>query len=636
MVTGTLLMQAEPAVTPQAAPRPASSSPRRAWVPCVLAACLSGGLLYACHHPLAWGSYLGWFALVPLLTLARAQARPRHIYWCVYLGGLVFFAPALLWMPVADPRMYATWLMLHLYCAMYFPLSLALIRWLGRRWGVPLLLAVPVVWISLEYFRSWFGSGFSWYLLGHTVQAVLPMIQVADLGGVFAVSFLVAAVNAFLCDVLYQIPAARALLCQVEPGTLDRYAKLEFFNRGPLAELPFRRSLIPEGLALAAVLAAAYGYGRYRLSQNTFEPGPTIALLQGNLDQRLRNEATPADSDAAAQRGADGQQLAARETIAQHYANLCRKAIEFPRPDLIVWPETSYPHEWIEVAADLPSEQVPKEWRDAEADRRDNVRELAMLCPTNHLLGMNANFLDAHARHRRYNSALLLSPQGQVEGKFDKMHRVPFGEYVPLREWLPFMERFAPYEFDYSITAGQRFTRFELGSYRFGVLICYEDTDPYLARHYAVAEEDGPPVDFLINISNDGWFGGSSEHDEHLAVCRFRAIECRRAMARAVNMGISAMIDGNGRVLQPRQVAPGTVPALWSIGDEPGQPLAALPDTAWAGFKKVSGVLKAVIPLDRRTSVYARFGDWLPNGCFLCLGAALLAGRLWRRKPAAA
>src|SRR5262249_34849743 len=87
--------------------------------------------------------------------------------------------------------------------------------------------------------------------------------------------------------------------------------------------------------------------------------------------------------------------------------------------------------------------------------------------------------------------------------------------------------------------------------HHYGLVICYEDTDPALARQYVEDGSDGSPVDFLVNISNDGWFKGTAEHEEHLAICRFRAVECRPAGARAVNMGVSGVIDGNGRVLRP-------------------------------------------------------------------------------------
>jgi apolipoprotein N-acyltransferase len=609
------VMQAANTAKPAAAPR----VPRPAWLPPLLACCLSAALLWACYFPLAWGWLLGWVALVPLLTLVRSEARPRTLYLSAYLGGVLFFAAALSWMGVADPRMYILCAMLSCYSACYFPVGLALMRWLVRRWSLPLVVAAPTVWIALEYLRSWVLTGFGWYFLGHTQQAFLTMIQVADLGGVFAVSFLVACVNALVCDVLYQVPALRAALRLTEPTPWERYSSLELLNRGPFVELAFRRNLILEALAVMLLIGSAYVYGQWRLSQSHFEAGPTVALLQGNLDQRLRNLAA---------QGGD-----ARQITAKHFAELCNQAVTFPTPDLIVWPETSYPQDWIAVANDLPIPQVPTVWRDAEVEVRDHFKLVARTCPTFHLLGLTTNYLDAGARHRRYNSALLLGPTGRVEERFDKMHRLPFGEYVPLRDWLPFMERFAPYDFDYSISQGEKFTRFALGPYRFGVLICYEDSDPYLARHYAISEPDGAPVDFLVNISNDGWFDGSSEHDEHLAVSRFRAIECRRALARSVNMGISAVIDGNGRVLQPQLVKTDTEePPVWSIGADPTQSAADLPTAAWAGFKKTALVLKAVIPLDRRSSVYARYGDVLPIACWAGLGAAVILGCIRRRR----
>jgi apolipoprotein N-acyltransferase len=215
-------------------------------------------------------------------------------------------------------------------------------------------------------------------------------------------------------------------------------------------------------------------------------------------------------------------------------------------------------------------------------------------------LGLNSQVRDDGQPMRRYNSAVLIRPDGRPAGRYDKMHRVPFGEYVPLRDWLPWMNAFAPYDFDYSIRSGEAWTRFPLGEYRFGVLICYEDTDPYLARQYVAPGDD--KVDFLLNISNDGWFDGTSEHEEHLAICRFRAIECRRGVARAVNMGVSAVIDGNGRVV-------------------------SLPGPDWEKSKKIAAVLTAAVPIDRRGSAYAALGDWLPWGCWLGVAAGVLMGR---------
>jgi apolipoprotein N-acyltransferase len=601
-------------VTVHTAPAPAPIAPSQPTALLYLASLLSGVLLWACFHPLSWGAYLGWVALVPFLVLVRSQARTRTVYVCAWVAGLAFFVPVLQWMRYADWRMNATWILLAVYCSLYFPLALWSIRFLDRR-RVPLVFSVPLVWVGLEYFRSFFMTGFAWYFLAHTQHDVLPMIQVTDLGGVYMVSLLVAAVNAFLFDILYQQPEVKQWFLQAELEPMREYASLDMLNRSGLADCHFRRNMILEGFALVFLLIGAYSYGVYRLGQDDFAEGPTVCLLQSNLDQRIRN-------DAAEQNNA-GQQ------VASHFSELCVQASK-RRPDLIIWPETSYPGEWVEVSMKYPIENVPAEWRAAELMMRDRLGLMAgQYTRIPHLLGMNSNLLDEHGKHRRYNSALLLNAKGRVEGKFDKMHRVPFGEYVPFKDWLPFMSALAPYDFDYSIQQGEAFTRFKVkDKYHFGVLVCFEDSDPMLARRYAVADTDGPAVDFLVNISNDGWFDGSSEHEAHLAVSRFRAIECRRAMVRAVNMGVSAVIDPNGRVLKPTAIK-GTKPTEWIVKKEQMR-YPDLPEGEWNQFKQVSGIIEATVPIDRRESLYVVAGDWMPMSCW---GAFLgVGGWTWMRR----
>jgi apolipoprotein N-acyltransferase len=104
-----------------------------------------------------------------------------------------------------------------------------------------------------------------------------------------------------------------------------------------------------------------------------------------------------------------------------------------------------------------------------------------------------------------------------------------------------------------------------------------------------------------VNISNDGWFDGTEEHEQHLAICRFRAVEARRAIVRAVNMGVSGVIDPDGRVV-------------------------ALPDPDWRKSKKVDAIVTAAVPLDARGSTYAAWGDWVPAGCWLVALAAPRSG----------
>jgi apolipoprotein N-acyltransferase len=343
-----------------------------------------------------------------------------------------------------------------------------------------------------------------------------------------------------------------------------------------------------------------------------------VALLQGNIKQSVRNEAASGQGD--------GQK--AKNQIILHFNDLCMEAIrQQPRPDLVIWPETSFPAEWNDVARDLSAGQVPPE---VVRYRRLFTRGVSARYRTDVLLGLETQIWNARRkRDRRYNSALLIQANGKAAGRYDKIHRVPFGEFIPFREELPWMETFNVYGFDFGVHAGETLTRLPLGNYRFGVLICYEDTDPTMAREYVRETTDGPPVDFLVNISNDGWFDGTSEHDEHLAICRFRAIEARRPVARSVNMGISAVIDGNGRVLKPTTGDTQGHAPLWQIKDCCGGP--ELPLGEWHRFKKVQGVLTGCIPLDQRTSLYASWGDWLPWTCWALVAAGLIWARFRQR-----
>src|SRR5207249_2445261 len=122
-------------------------------LPRLLPALISGGLLWLCYFPMAW-NWLAWVSLAPLLCLVRAEGRARNIYWSAWAGGLLFFVPALYWMSVADVWMVFAWLLLAIYCALYVPLAIFFVRRLDRGTRLPLVLSVPLVWISLEYVRS--------------------------------------------------------------------------------------------------------------------------------------------------------------------------------------------------------------------------------------------------------------------------------------------------------------------------------------------------------------------------------------------------------------------------------------------------------------------------------------------------
>jgi apolipoprotein N-acyltransferase len=595
-----------PGEQPSAAAQPAARATRVVWL-CPLAAAL---LLYLAYFPVACG-WLAWIALVPLLVLVRQPGRPRFLYLACWLGGLAFHWPVLQWVRIADPLMYVAWAVVATYGALYWPVALGLVRWFERRTPVPLVVAFPVVWVALEFARYGLvgcfvslatGShqhdvpgGFGFYFLGHTQHDFLELIQVSDLGGAYLVSFLVAAGNALLFEVL---------------------ARQDWFRRRLLAGAPprwGRLALLGQGVGVTALLFAALGYGTWRLGQVLpARPGPRIALVQTDIDQRFRNLSMSPDQ---------AQRREAREGMVKQFARLVGQAGRL-RPDLIVTPETSYPGAWEEYAPGKPIRH--------SQELADDVTKVVR-APV--LLGMTAEVLGDDCKVRSHNSAILIGRDARWLGRYDKMHRVPFGEYIPLSRWLPFLALLSPYDgFSWIVQPGEEHTRFRLptrsGEFTFGVLICYEDTDPVLARPYGGGGQE--PVAFVLNTSNDGWFNGTSEHDQHLAICRFRAVECRRAVGRSVNMGISAIIDSNGRVLAPRLVQQEPT-RVWEVpaGAE------SLSVSRWHEFKQVSGVLVATVPLDDRVSFYAHHGDWFAGICLaavLVLGLALYFTR--RRRPA--
>lgn len=565
-----------------------------------LPAILTGVLLWTAFFPLDLGA-LGFVALVPWLMLVRAPVSRRRRYLAAYTGGFVFTVLATNWVRVAHPMMYLSWLAFSLVLPLFWVLALDLIRRLDRL-GVPLALAVPVVWVSLEYMRMHFPTGypflkplglyqmvgFGWYFLGYTQHAFLPLIQIADLGGVYAVSFIVAAVNGAVADWALRSMRVREWL-HWKSGADPVSGKLGGgWGRPAIASL-----------AVLALTGASVAYGYSRLQHPEFTPGPRVAAIQGSVPQDEKN--------------------AKGVSLGQTYGLLYQIALDSePRLDLAVWPETCYPADWVEVA---PGELPSKEFADMAAEAWQEFRSRRPRVPT--LLGLNGLVWE-DGRAWKYNSAVLLSPRDPFSTRYDKMHLVPFGEYVPFGETLPFMRWFTPYEGDYSCRPGTHWTRFPLSTadgraFTFACLICYEDSDPYLARQYVT----GDPVNFFVNISNDGWFDGTEEHEQHLAICRFRAIEARRSIVRSVNMGISAVIDADGRITElPKKV------------DEHGRP--TIPCNSWSGSKKVEGVVAATISIDTRQSLYARLGDWVAAVCWAgvllgVVGAAMRRSVSWTR-----
>src|SRR5260370_3465085 len=235
------LRSAQPLVPESAVRR----SPR--YMPTLLAA--STAILFWLSFFPANQGWCAWFALVALLILVRSQMSTRAAALTGWLIALPLFVASLQWVRLAHLSMYAAWIALAFYCSLYFPLTIWLLRRLDRLPGVPLALSLPVVWTALEYFRAHFVWGFAWYFLGHTQHDFLPMIQVADLGGVYVISFLVAAGNGLLFGPL----------CRWHP--FRRWTRIALASPKPL--------LIP-GAVIAVLMIGTLGYGWARRGQTNF------------------------------------------------------------------------------------------------------------------------------------------------------------------------------------------------------------------------------------------------------------------------------------------------------------------------------------------------------------------------------
>lgn len=566
--------------TPQQIIASARSAPARAGGTLKVAS-LTALLLWASFTPLGFAP-LAWIALVPLLLLVRLERPTQWMYTGTYFAGFGFWWASLQWMRLGDPTMYVAWTAFAVYLACYFPLFVGLTRAAVWRLKLPLLLAAPAVWTGLEYVRAYALSGFSWYQLGHSQVAWLEFIQMSDLLGAYGVSFVVAMSSAALVELVPQRTFATLRLLPITAPTETAEA--------PTAS---RRRWIIAGV-MVATFAVTLTYGFVRRSQARFIAGPRVAAIQGNFVASVNS------TDSA-------------ETIFLKHRSLTSEAIK-QHADVIVWPEVMFPFPYFvkpegysdaELQKLLP-EVDPRHW-DEKSDVRNMLQTLSQGASAAIVFGIETVTADKNGL-RLFNSALFVDPSRGIGGRYDKQHRVPFGEYLPLAETLPFLGSLTPYRGNYGIKAGQRGVAFEYKGARFAPVICFEDTVPQVVRQSvrdAMADDaQHRKVDVLLNLTNDGWFHGSSEHDQHLITAAFRAVELRTPMVRAVNTGISAIIDGDGAI------------RARAVNRKTGK------------SKQVEAVVCDFVPLDNRQSFYLRGGDWFAQLCLAVCGVSLIAGFL--------
>lgn len=441
--------------------------------------------------------WLAWCALVPLLIAVQ------NLTWkdSMSLGltaGLMHYLTLVYWLYYTMQTYgHLPWylsipvlLLMATYLALYITAFAILATRLHTKPAVGLFL-IPALWVSLEYIRSFLFTGFPWELLGYTQHSALHIIQISDIFGVYGVSFIVLLANVTI------------------------YLGFLFFTGNDWQEIPItKRGIIGAASVSVIIIGAAWVYGAVRIkSLDNLVAGSAakkITVVQGNIEQSLK-------WDPAFQ----------IETI-QKYIRLSLSA-DRQKPELIVWPETATPFYFLYDTR--LSDMVSR-----------GIREI----DTHFLIG-SPSFSQKDKRIEYFNSSYLIGPDGKAIGKYDKAHLVPFGEYVPLKKWLPFLGKMVAQVGDF--VAGKKGETLAWNDYKLGVLICYEIIFSDLSR---AVTKNGAAI--LVNITNDAWYGRTSAPYQHFSMAVLRAVENRRSLIRAANTGISGFIDPVGRVTASTQL----------------------------------------------------------------------------------
>ncbi|MCP4713815.1 MAG: apolipoprotein N-acyltransferase [Deltaproteobacteria bacterium] len=494
---------------------------------------LLSGLILIVLFPNFGLNELAWISLVPLLAAVQSK-EPSKGFLLGALAGAVFHLGLIYWVTVSmtvygklHPLLSGLVL---LVLALFLGLFVGVTVWLScvvkKYVQLDIVLTLPFFWTTMEWVKSWFLTGFPWEHLGYSQFEVLPLIQIADVAGVYGISFVLVTVNCAL------------------------YALV----RGMLSD---KQNAVKLPVVAVLLLSVTLGYGYLRLQDIDAVAGEQlrVAVVQPNISQDVKWD------PAYLEKSLDVFKRLTLESAAE-------------RPDLIVWPESATPF-----------------FYQSEEGYQERVAALLGQVDTHLVFGSPAWEMQLGSPVF-YNSALLLSPAAEVIGKYDKMHLVPYGEYVPLQALFPFINKLVEGIGDFR--PGREVVNLELPAGPFGTVICYEIIFPGLVRKFA---EQG--ARFLVNITNDAWFGNTSAPYQHLSMAAMRAVESRRYLVRAANTGISAVIRPDGRIVAQTKLF-------------------------------TEAVLPAMIKCRSDLTIYAVYGDVFAWGC--CSVSCLMLLLAWGRR----
>lgn len=450
----------------------------------IFLAILSGLLLFL-SFPKCDLWYLAWIAFTPLFFAIQGKTL-RESFSLGVIAGITFHIGIIYWVIFVTVHYgnlpvylaVAVMVVFACYLSLYCGIFALLISFFKKR-HLPYMLTAPFLWTALEYGKSNLLSGFPWENMGYSQYDVSWLIQIVDVTGVYGLSFLIIFINCLIYDI---------------------------------ATLTSKRRVFFEAAAGILLIGLVLSYGSCRTAsiEKAFADADEIvrvSLIQGNIDQAVK-----------------WNPEYQRESIAVYRELSLGTATEDTSPQLIVWPETAAPLFFQDIT-----------------DLHRTIVAIAREAKAYLLFGAPSYRAEKKGRSLM-NSAYLISKEGEVIGKYDKTHLVPFGEYVPLRGLLFFIDKMVAGVGDFM--AGSELAPLAIEGIAVGVLICYEGIFPEISRDY---KKRG--ADLLVNITNDAWYGTTSAPYQHMSMAVFRAIENRTYLVRAANTGISAIVTPLGEVV---------------------------------------------------------------------------------------
>ncbi len=429
--------------------------------------------------------YFAFFAFVPSLLDVSSSQNFKTAFMKSVIFSIVTNFALIYWIiptfhatSISNFISVFTCLLFAIYLSIYWIIFFAVFYFFRKDSSFTNMCFLSSVWVLLEFAKTYVFTGFPWSLVGYTQSSNLYFIQIADITGIYGISFLIILANLYFFSLL----------------------KYFFYN---LQSKQNNSIIIPDikrkTLFVLLIFIFVFGYSFYILRFCNFDKFKkseiSFAILQGNIEQYKKF---------------DNDYMRQIRDLYVDLANTCKAT------DIVVWPETAYPH-------------LFPEYKDFFFE---NLR-----IKSRHIIG---TFIEKNSNF--YNSALFLNQDLTAKDFYSKVHLVPFGEFFPYKKYLekliPSLKRVG------NVSPGEKFTLFEYKDTLLGTMICYESLFPDLARRFTKRG-----ANILVNISNDAWYLDTCAPYQHFSFNIFRAIENRRVLIRTANTGISGIIDQFGKVL---------------------------------------------------------------------------------------